>query len=586
MEIYSQISAEIQSDYYQQNYANDGQRFVAWYVCNILKQNKNQTRYAVVDGANDKQIDAIVIDEDKQTLHVIQGKFIENGLLDAEPLREVLSAWIQFQDLARLQAVSNDKLKMKLSEVADALDNDYEVSFELITTASPTVAAQHDLETFQRKISENDELTATISLLDKKELERRYELAVCEDNPAINHTLQLTENKFLKLDLAGTQVVIAAIPLYEAAQIKGIRDGTLFQKNVRQSLGTSNAVNKKIRQTINSDKSKDFFFFHNGITAICNKMDLDGNALTLRGLSVVNGCQSLNTIKSCSETVKNLQDSFILFRFYEIPERDRADLISINTNSQSAVKPRDLRSNDKRILNIKKRFEQQYTQGYFKTKRGETEPPEKDKKYVIDLSDLGKLLMAWYSQRPMISYSETKIFDKYFEILFKNKEYSPENIQALNFWMQEIMRKWIADNNPLGLNETLLSMKAYAPYHHLYAISKFFSVDNKNESRVPMPHRTWEQASKNNYVEQLIKKAASCLNSALNTASKKSLPNGKIFSPQNWIKSLQCLSEIDAAISLHLEMLPTMDGGDRQYKRLHEVLSLNPEDFEYRLQAE
>jgi hypothetical protein len=37
-------------------------------------------------------------------------------------------------------------------------------------------------------------------------------------------------------------------------------------------LGTSNAVNKGIRQTILSDKHKDFFFFHNGITAICNKI--------------------------------------------------------------------------------------------------------------------------------------------------------------------------------------------------------------------------------------------------------------------------------------------------------------------------
>ena len=43
----------------------------------------------------------------------------------------------------------------------------------------------------------------------------------------------------------------------------------------------------------------------------------------------------------------------------EIPQRDRADKISISTNSQSAVKARDLRSNDKRVLAIKKAFEKQ-----------------------------------------------------------------------------------------------------------------------------------------------------------------------------------------------------------------------------------
>lgn len=100
-------------------------------------------------------------------------------------------------------------------------------------------------------------------------------------------------------------------------------------------------------------------------------MEKSNGVLKLHGLSVVNGCQSLNTILSCSEKVKTLEDTFVLFRFYEIPQRDRADRISINTNSQSAVKPRDLRSNDKRVLNLKKQFEQKYAQGYFITKRGE-----------------------------------------------------------------------------------------------------------------------------------------------------------------------------------------------------------------------
>jgi hypothetical protein len=60
-----------------------------------------------------------------------------------------------------------------------------------------------------------------------------------------------------------------------------------------------------------------------------------------------------------------------------------------------------------------------YPQGYFMTESGEIEPPEKNKNYVIDLSDLGKYLIAWHSQRPNISYGEPKIFDKHFEILFK-----------------------------------------------------------------------------------------------------------------------------------------------------------------------
>ena len=294
MSIYEKINEEIKADYYQQNYPNDGQRFVAWYLFNILKQDRNQTKDSITDGADDKQIDAIVIDDDKQTIFIIQGKYISSGQVDAEPLREVLSSWLQLRDLVRLQTLANSKLQRKLSEVAKAFEDEYEVCFELITTANLTASAQKDLETFQKQlaeISENEDFDAIITLVDETELSRRYELALETDNPQINYTMNLSQSKFMSVDIADTKVVIAAIPLKEAVNIKGIKDGSLFQKNVRQSLGISNAVNKKIRQTILGDKHKDFFFFHNGITAICNRMEIDQDNLKLlefpQNLSVI-----------------------------------------------------------------------------------------------------------------------------------------------------------------------------------------------------------------------------------------------------------------------------------------------------------
>lgn len=475
--MFEQINEEIKTPYYQDNFPNNGQRFIAWYLRNVHLRDMVETRDDITDGADDKQIDAIVIDDDKNTIFILQGKFIGGTVVDAEPLREVLSSWIQLRDLVRLQEVGNNKLKRKLSDVARALEDDYEIAFELITTGDLTAAAKNDLATFQQQLadlSEKDDLICSISVIDSDEIKRRYDLALEKENPSINHVIDLSAGHFMYETLANTKVAIGALPLKECIKIPGIKDGTLFQKNVRQSLGLSNTVNKGIRQTIYSDKHKDFFFFHNGITAICNRMEKKDNQLKLHGLSVVNGCQSLNTILSCSEKVKTLEDTYVLFRFYEIPQRDRADRISINTNSQSAVKPRDLRSNDKRVLNIKKQFEQKYPQGYFITKRGEVPPADKDKSYVLDLSDLGKFLIAWHSQRPNISYSETKIFDKYFEQLFK-REYKPENAQALNFFYQEILKTW-GKENPLGLNETLLAMKAYAPYHLICGINVLFNI--------------------------------------------------------------------------------------------------------------
>src|SRR4029077_2338969 len=128
-------------------------------------------------------------------------------------------------------------------------------------------------------------------------------------------------------------------------------DGQLFRKNVRQSLGLTNKGNRALRDTLNGDRVNDFFFYHNVISALCDSVEIssDGKMMTVKGLSIVNGSQSLTTIYGSSERVRSdaSKGACVLFRLYEIPNRAQGDRISINTNSQSAVKQRDLRSNDK-----------------------------------------------------------------------------------------------------------------------------------------------------------------------------------------------------------------------------------------------
>lgn len=586
--MYDLIQKQIATDFFQQKFPNDGQRFVAWYLRNILFRDMNETRDDITDGADDKQIDALIVDDDKSMVRIIQGKFIQSGTVDAEPLREVLSSWLQIKDLARLQNVANQKLARKLRELADALEEDYEVSFELITTGTLTQAAQHDLQAFQEelaKLSENEAFDATIHVIDGGELRRRYDYAIEADNPSINYKLPLVGVKHMYHEIAGTPVLIAALPLKECVKLPGIKDGTLFQKNVRQSLGSSNAVNKGIRSSILGDKRSDFFFFHNGVTALCNKMTLDGDTLSLSGLSIVNGCQSLNTILSCSETVKKMDDAFILFRFYEIPQRERADKISIYTNSQSAVKARDLRSNDKRVLAIKKAYELRYPTGYFISKRGETAPADKNRKHVVELSSFAKNLVAWQTLRPNLSYGETKIFDKYFETLFKNKDYPPENVFALNAWMNEVQATWVPEN-PLSLNETLLAMKAYAPYHHLYAVAMIFAISSNQSDRVPSAHKALELAQRCNMVEEIVRIAGTCLNMALEAAANEPQPANRVFSPQNWVKSKACLAGINGAVRNYLNMLKGFPGGAEVKKRLDDATALPVEVFDYRLSAD
>lgn len=118
-------------------------------------------------------------------------------------------------------------------------------------------------------------------------------------------------------------------------------------------------------------------------------MSIHDGVLSVKELNVVNGCQSLSTIFSSSEAAKKATDAYILFRFYEIEDQDRADRISTSTNSQSAVKARDLRSNDKAVLAMKRAYEQYFPDGYFVTKRGERVDTVKyNTAHVVNLRNL------------------------------------------------------------------------------------------------------------------------------------------------------------------------------------------------------
>lgn len=581
-----QIKRDIQAPYYQDKFDNDGQRFAAWYVQNIHRRDMIGTVDDVTDGPDDKQIDAIIVDDDASTVFVIQGKFINGHTVDAEPLREVLASWVQLKDIVRLQETGNQKLKQRLPEVATALEDEYGVSFELITTGTLSKEANEDLARFQQELADAEDFPAELHIVDSNELKRRYDMVLEQEHPLLSHKLHLESGKYMVMQLGNTNCVVAALSLRECAKLPGIKDGTLFQKNVRQSLGLNNRVNKGIKDTIYGGDSVDFFFRHNGITALCKSADISDGALTVRGINVVNGCQSLNTILSCSERVKQLNDAYVMFRFYEIPERERADRISISTNSQSAVKPRDLQSNDRRVLAIKRSYEQKYAGAYFITKRGEEAPADRDQSLVVDLLELGKCLMAWHSQRPNVSYSENKIFDKHFEQLFKrNAEYPPENVYALHKWMKEIRKRWEKEN-PLGLNESLLAMRAYAPYHHLYAVSLFFCQVNSIGNDVPSPAVTLIKASEANFVGQLVDSAGTCLNTALEAAANEPQPTNRVFSPQNWIKTKTCLAGIRQSIAQYFLMLPSMPGASELHQQLRTKLKMQNEQFEERWAAD
>lgn len=179
-----------------------------------------------------------------------------------------------------------------------------------------------------------------------------------------------------------------------------------------------------------------------------------------------------------------------------------------------------------------------------------------------------------------LSYGETKIFDKYFETLFKNKDYPPDDVFALTAWMNVVLEAWVS-TNPLNLNETLLAMRAYAPFHHLYAVAMCFSISNNQSERVPSPSKSFEAATKAGMVKEIVKVAGVCVNMALEAAANEPQQGNRVFSPQNWIKSKACLAGINGAVRNYSNMLSMMPGGSEIKAKLAAATTLRTEDFEY-----
>jgi len=581
MTILERIKSEITNDkFYQDHFSNDGFRFVAWYVRRVLLQSPEATKIEVVDGANDKKIDALVIDDENRTVLIIQGKFFEYGSIDSSPLQEVLSAWVRIQNLQSLQTDGNDKLKERIESLRQALDDEYEIRFELLTTGKLTEGAKKDYKAFSEAIEQSKDFSASIMLVDSDVIETRLADAESKDLPVINHTVNLDSTKVMEFEIKNTRSVIVALPLSECLKFPHIQDQRLFRKNVRQSLGW-NTVNRKIRDSIRGDRPQDFFFFHNGITAICSKFKLsdDKNQLECKDLNVVNGCQSLTTIYKCSEDVRKIPSvtSFILFRFYEIPQKDLGDKISINTNTQTVVKPRDLKSNDRVMISIKRAYETMYRDGLFMNQRGIEVTGDKDKGKIIDASEFAKMVMAWQCQRPNISYNEKKLFDELYKNVFKS-DYNPVSILALKKWDSLVLDNW--DN--LILDDVLKATKSYARFHVVFSLSSLIAYANNQGDKVPIPSATLRIVEQHG--KEILPFAATCLNEALKSANQQAQASGRIFSPQNWLKKNDSVMAQSLVASTMIGMFQSMSGISG--KNIKDIMMLPADQFELRWKAE
>lgn len=158
----------------------------------------------------------------------------------------------------------------------------------------------------------------------------------------------------------------------------------LFEKNVRLFLGTGKDVNQRIIKTITGNESVWFGYMNNGVSITAEDVRVDrppskGKVrVRLTGMQIINGCQTVNSLYHAKYS-PDLKDRFqgnsnVMVRIYQIDPANKPfhDSLIIATNSQNAIRPEDLLSNDVNQRAIQQVY-QEYGIGY-ERKEGETPP--------------------------------------------------------------------------------------------------------------------------------------------------------------------------------------------------------------------
>lgn len=308
---------------------------------------------SVVDGFGDNGIDAVYVDREAQTVHLVQTKWSKKGA--GSPALGDIHKFVQgVRDLVNAEwGKFNDKLRMHRAAIEAALE-DPDLRVVLVLAHSGTDKLSRDSESVIKNLltDMNDPIdTVSFSSYSQAELHSLLRESATGPRPTIDADIY---------DWGSiSEPYTAFYGQVEAAQIAawyhkhGVR---LFDSNIRQFLGADSEVNDAIRQTL-QDQPQHFWYYNNGVTVLCEtigKKTLGASTkkvghFEFKEVSVVNGAQTVGTIGQVArDDPGSVADARVTVRFISLencPPGFASD-VTRGTNTQNRVERRDFVSLD------------------------------------------------------------------------------------------------------------------------------------------------------------------------------------------------------------------------------------------------
>ncbi|AZZ55033.1 AIPR family protein [Rathayibacter iranicus] len=407
----------------QETGLDESAAFLYWFLINVYRLDETDARDSIFDKTNDKGIDAIYVDQAEQAIHFLQAKIRQkdNGTVGDVGPKTLVSSMHQFATAEKVDAIiagnAAQELKQLLSRVGvrDLVEAGYTLRAIYVTNELNDA----DSTAYER-------LTDEIEVFDRGAI-ADHVIDVTPTAGKEEFTFDTSYANILQLSAGGvdskSEMYVFPATALQLVHMDGISDGSLFEENVRRTLGNT-AVNKSIRASI-ADKSThpNFPLFHNGITILCGEAAATEGQLTIKNYYVVNGAQSLTSF--FDNRSKLTDDLRVLVKVVALANPRLSRTITENSNNQNAIKPRDMRSNHL----LMKRLQAEITKnapGYFlEIKRGEKAPEN-----TVSISNelAGRELLAFDLHRPWSAHQIYKVFDEQYAEIFGRREVTAARI--------------------------------------------------------------------------------------------------------------------------------------------------------------
>lgn len=390
---------------------------LAWFLRHVERLEAEFIPDAICDGPGDKGIDALVVDDEVSEITLYQGKRMDSPTRtqgDGD-LKAFIGAARCFESSETVQGLLDSKPNVELrnllvrNDVVTKVAAGYRVRRLVFVTNSTLDASAASLIA---TLAGND------PTLDVWSLERMAAVAARVRRADLRQedvTIHASTSPIVD-DLDGNaRLAIALVRANELVQLPGIDDLSLFSRNVRLSAGNTR-INRELAETVaNPAEHRLFPASHNGITVLTLGITVAGEMLTLNGVSVVNGCQSILALhKARAELTDDLK---LVVKIVELPDpsSDLSDMITYRANNQNAVNIRDQRSTDSIQLALQRQVAEIYgTEFGYAVKVGERLPAAR----VLDNTLAAQLIMATYRERPWSAVRKVRLFDQDYHNIF------------------------------------------------------------------------------------------------------------------------------------------------------------------------